>query len=318
MAVYTSPDPAALAAFLADYPYGPCTGLEGIRDGIENSNFFLDTAHASHVLTIFESSPAATLPWFLELMDFLAARGIPCTHPRQRRDGGFLGDLCGKPAALFARLSGASLLQPTLPACAALGDLLARLHLAGQDFPATQANARGPDWRTRTAAGVAPQLPPAAAERLRVTLAETAGFPPPGLPSGVIHADLFRDNVLFDADQPVGVLDFYFACQGPCVYDLAIAVIDWCFMPTHSLMTPAAGALLAAYHRRRPLLEAERAVWLTALRAAALRFWLSRLKDSLAPRSGALAWQKDPAEFEGVLRSIERAAAAWLAVWPER
>ena len=138
MAVYTSPDPAALAAFLADYPYGPCTGLEGIRDGIENSNFFLDTAHASHVLTIFESSPAATLPWFLELMDVLAARGSPWTPPRQRGDGGCLGDLCGKPAALFARLSGTSLLQPTLLACAALGDLLARLHLAGQEVRVTK------------------------------------------------------------------------------------------------------------------------------------------------------------------------------------
>jgi len=318
MAVYTSPDSAALAAFLADYPYGPCTGLTGIREGIENSNFFLDTAHASHVLTIFESSPAASLPWFLELMDFLAARGIPCTHPRPRADGGFMGELCSKPAALFARLHGASLEQPRLAECAALGDLLARLHMAGRDFTAARTDARGAAWRKHTAAVLAPQLPPAVARRLLATQAETVDFPPAGLPSGVIHADLFRDNLLFDAGVPVGVLDFYFACQGPLVYDLAIAVIDWCFMPAQQGGLPAARALLGAYHRQRPLLEAEGAVWLTALRAAALRFWLSRLKDSLAPRSGALAWQKDPAEFEGVLRSIENAAADWLSVWPKR
>ena len=318
MAVYTTPEPAELAAFMADYPHGPCTRLQGIRDGIENSNFYLDTAHATHVLTLFESSPAASLPWFLSLMDFLASRGVPCTHPRQRRDGKFLGALCGKPAALFARLPGSSLQTPTPSDCAALGALLAQLHEAGRGFQETREDARGSVWRARSAASLAPRLPSAAAELLVATLSATADFPPPGLPRGVIHADLFRDNVLFEAGQPVGVLDFFFACEGPWVYDLAIAVIDWCFMPARQLAQPSARALLAAYHGQRALTDLEHSAWPTALRAAALRFWLSRLTDSLTPRSGALAWQKDPAEFEDVLRALQDATANWLAVWPSR
>lgn len=318
MAVYTTPETAELAAFMADYAYGPCTRLQGIRDGIENSNFYLDTAHAAHVLTLFEATPAAHLPWFLALMDFLAAAGIPCTHPRQRLDGGFLGALCGKPAALFARLPGASVEMPTVAECAALGTLLARMHAAGRRFPEPRAEERGSDWRERTAALVAPELPPQLAGLLAATVADAADFPPTGLPSGVIHADLFRDNVLYEGGAPVGVLDFFFACHGPLVYDLAIAVIDWCFMPKKRWDAPAAVALLGAYHRERALTAGEAAVWLTALRTAACRFWLSRLKDSLAPRSGALAWQKDPREFEAVLHAIQETPADWLAAWPRR
>lgn len=318
MAVYTTPEAAELAAFMADYPYGPCTGLAGIHDGIENSNFYLDTAHLRHVLTLFESAPAQSLPWFLQLMDFLDARGVPCTHPRQRQDGGFLGALGGKPAALFARLDGSSLHEPTVAVCAALGDLLAKMHLAGLDFPRPRTDERGAEWRLRTGAQVLPQLTAAQARLLGATLSATASFPPPALPAGVIHADLFRDNVLFAGDKPVGVLDFYFACRGPLVYDLAIAVIDWCYMPWRQLSLPAARALLWAYDRQRPLTAAEGERWVLALRTAALRFWLSRLKDSLAPRSGALAWQKDPGEFERVLRVMQDAPADWLAIWPER
>lgn len=319
MSVFTSVTREQLADWLAAYDLGPLTALAGIAEGVQNSNFFVDTADDRHVLTLFENVDPAQLPFYLGLMAHLARHGIPCPAPRPMRDGRLLGALNGRPAALFSRLSGRSELRPAPAHCAQLGAMLARLHLSSQDFPAPP-HPRGCDWMRATAARLQAVLPPADAVLLADEIDamacqdQSAGT----LPSGVIHADLFRDNVLF-VDTAAngspglrlgGLLDFYFAGHGEFLFDLAIVANDWCIDDGGDLDSERLQALLAAYHGTRPLSEAERGAWPRQLRAAALRFWLSRLEDFHCPQAGETVTVRDPAVFRRILELRRELAAA--------
>ena len=303
MSVFTPVSPAQLADWLQRYDLGPLVALQGISEGVQNSNFFVDTADAHHVLTLFEKVERALLPFYLDLMAHLARHDIPCPAPRAARDGSLLGELNGRPAALFSRLSGTSVVAPTPAHCAAIGRALARLHLAGRDFPAPP-HPRGSDWIAATAARVMPFLPAVDAAMLTAELAfqreDTAA-----LPGGVIHADLFRDNVLFNAggDAPAigGLLDFYFAGRGDWLFDLAIVANDWCGQADATLDEERTRALLAAYAAVRPFSAAEHAAWPRQLRAAALRFWLSRLEDFHCPQPGEDVTVRDPDAYRRIL-----------------
>ncbi len=317
MSVFTPVSREQLAAWLAAYDLGALRALAGIAEGVQNSNFFVDTedgAHGRHVLTLFENVDPAALPFYLDLMAHLARHGIPCPAPRPMRDGRLLGTLNGRPAALFSRLSGASVAQPSPAHCAAAGAALAGLHLAGRDFPAPP-HPRGADWVEATAARLLPRLPAADAGLLADELAAQRA-PLGELPAGVIHADLFRDNVLFVDDGAVprigGLLDFYFAGRGDFLFDLAVAANDWCGDDDGRLDERRLQALLAAYHAVRPLVAGERAAWPRRLRAAALRFWLSRLEDFHCPQPGETVTVRDPEAYRRILLARRALGAAPL------
>lgn len=300
MSVFTPVSREQLSAWLLAYDQGELLSLEGISEGVQNSNFFVDTTAGRHVLTLFEQVDAVRLPGYIDLLAHLSSHGISCPTPRPRRDGRLLGELNGRPAALFSRLAGASVSEPTPAHCALIGAALARLHLAGAGFrlPPHPCDAA---WRQQAAARLLPRLAAADAALLESELAaqQAADADLAALPRGVIHADLFRDNALFtgSATAPClgGMIDFYFAGTGELLFDLAVSVNDWC------RSAPAANALLAAYQSERPLTGQERAAWGICLRAAALRFWLSRLVDFHFPPPGAAVTVRDPAAFRALL-----------------
>jgi len=312
MAVFTPVSREQLEGWLARYPVGALCGFEGIASGIENTNYFVHTTAGHWVLTLFERLTPAQLPYHLDLMRHLAARGIACPDPLADRSGALWAPLAGRPAALVTRLPGHSIEQPQASHCAAVGALLARMHLAAADFRPRQPNPRGLAWQLEAAARVAPQLAPGPAALLadelgaqqRFAASDAAGT----LPAGAVHADLFRDNVLFDAGAAGGVIDFYFAGDDTWVFDLAVACNDWCIHDAHGGFDPERlDALLVAYLRQRPLRAPERQAWPMALRAAALRFWLSRLDDAFRPRPAELVVPKDPTHFERILQERRHA-----------
>lgn len=301
MSVYTRIEPEQLEAFLADYHVGTLRDYRGISEGITNTNYFVDTTGGHWVLTVFERLTPAELPFFLELMDHLAARGVPSAHPVTRRDGGFLSSLAGKPAALVYRLDGASEERPSVPQCAALGTVLADMHHAAGSFPREQANARGLGWLTATRGRLADRLDADDLALLDSELAFQHERDLSHLPRGVIHADLFRDNVLFEGETVSGLIDFYYACTDYLLFDLAVVCNDWCLDDHGDYLEAHWKMLSAAYARRRPFTEAEHAAWPGMLRAAALRFWVSRLHDYHFPRDGDVTHTKDPAPFGRIL-----------------
>jgi len=312
MSVFTTVSNAQLEHWLKGYALGSLQDLQGISAGIENTNYFVTTRGGRFVLTLFESIGFDDLPYYLDLMAFMAEHGVPSAHPLPDRQGRYLRTLKTKPAALVQRLSGTSVRQPNRAQCQAIGAALGHLHAQGKGFPGFREHTRGPYWRRQTAEALLPHLPDADAELLREELAFQSRYSRAGLPWGVIHADLFRDNALFVADQLTGILDFYFACNSVLLFDVAVTVNDWCCYEGR-LDQENALALLTAYHQERPLEACERGVWPAMLRVAALRFWLSRLRDQLFPRPGALIQIKDPNEF----RDILRAHIAQSAVLPE-
>lgn len=320
MSVFTPVSAEQLAAWLKRYSLGALHGCAGISEGVQNSNFFLDTAHGRYVLTLFEQLARYELPFYVNLMAHLARHGIPCPAPIAARDNDYLGELQGKPALIVTRLSGRSAQHPSVAQCAALGAMLAEMHLAAQSYGGRQAHLRGPAWGRETAALVLPFLDEADAALLREELRYQGQHRPGELPRGVIHADLFRDNVLFDEDgagaRISGLLDFYFAGVDDLLFDLAVIANDWCAAPDGSLDPERTQALLGAYHAVRALTVGERTAWPAMLRAAALRFWLSRLQDAHSPRPGSLVLQRDPDEYRAILRSRIAPAAPppWLAV----
>lgn len=320
MSVFTCVDRPGLEAFLRHYHLGSLLAFEGIPSGVENTNYFVTTSTGEYVLTVFETVGREDIPFFLRLTAFLAEHGLPCAHPVADRDNRYMGELCGKPAALVGRLPGRSVEVPAPEHCAQVGEVLAELHAVGADFPHRRENARGPAWRARVAGAVAGLMPAQDSELLADELAyqspDNAGGPLAGLPAGVIHADLFTDNVLFREDRLCGLIDFYYACNDTYLYDLAITVNDWCSLADGSLDTARAGAMVHAYHARRPLLDAEGAAWCAALRAAALRFWLSRLHDKLFPRDGEVVQVKDPDVLKHILLARRRCGDDALSVWP--
>ena len=316
MSVYTTVSRAQLAAFLADYEVGPLVDFEGISEGIDNTNYFVDTRTGRYVLTLFEHYEEPELEYFLDLVALLAEADLPCAHPLACTNGRYLRRLNGKPAALVACLPGRAVERPGVTQCAAVGEALASIHLAALDHPGHHADKYGPDWFVRTAEAVMPGLTQEERTLLEQELAHCCGQHDAGLPSGVIHADLFRDNALFEGDRLTGVIDFYTACNGVLLYDLAICVNDWCVQPNGALDLARGRAFTEAYHAVRPLEAAERAVWPDLLRTAALRFWLSRLYDQHFPRQGDVTHLKDPDLFRNILRLRRRNPEAADSLWP--
>ncbi|MHB1203201.1 MAG: homoserine kinase [Acidithiobacillus sp.] len=303
MSVYTPVSDAALAAFLADYDLGRPLRLTGISAGVENSNFFLDTEKGSAVLTIFERLPTHEIPYFLDLTEWLGRADIPCPRPISARDGRTLKTLCGKPAAIVQRLPGHSIegRSPTPEEITLLGRLLARMHRAGRDFPIHRPNPAGPGWWQHTAQRLRGHLCPDDAALIQDELRQQGQSSCQHLPRGVIHADLFPDNVLFSAGRITGVIDFYYAGDDLWLYDLAIVANAWCSRPDGHLDHTLSEALWQAYIGERPLVAGEDRCWSPLLRAAALRFWLLRLDAQHFPRAGDLTQCKDPEEYRRIL-----------------
>ena len=316
MSVYTPVSQAELSAWLRNYSVGALLALEPIKSGIENTNYFVTTSQGRYVLTLFERLPASELPFYLELMAHLARHGIPCPAPIANLANALLGELNGKPAALVTRLPGRSIERPGERECTELGALLARMHLAARSYGAYLDNPRGPRWWRIAARDLQPFLDAARRQLLEAELDFQAGQRFPDLPRGPVHADLFRDNALFDDGRLSGVFDFYFAGVDCLLYDVAVCANDWC------LADPAADrdldpaltrAFLRAYDALRPFSAEERAAWPAMLRAAALRFWLSRLHDLHLPRPGELVHAHDPEHFRLVLERRIARAAPWIA-----
>ena len=301
MSVFTKVSHRQLKAFLAQYPLAQLIGFQGIGEGVENTNYFVDTADGRWVLTLFERLNYDDLPYFLGLMDHLARRGIPCPMPVAMNNGKTLSELNGKPAAIINRLSGGSVLFPNVAQCRAAGELLAQMHVAGRSFPMQLDNSRGATWRSETATLLIPQVDQDTAALLDDELNAQRTLDLTELPQGVIHADLFRDNVLFVGDRIGGAIDFYYACNDALLYDLAVTVNDWCFEIDGTPNAARAHAMIEAYRALRELTPAESRAWPLVLRAAALRFWLSRLYDWHFPREGDLVHVKDPAQYRRVL-----------------
>lgn len=302
MAVFTSVSTETLAAWLGRYAIGRLVEFKGISAGVQNSNFFVTTTLGRYVLTLFESIPRPELPYYLYLMAHLAHHGLPVPAPIANRDNEYLGTLSDKPAALVARLSGASIMDPTPAHCGRVGAMLAGLHLAGLSYGRRQANPRGTDWRSHTAQRVRPFLPADEQALLDTEIAFQAAQKYATLPVGAIHADLFRDNVLWDGEHIGGVIDFYFAGHDALLFDVAVTVNDWCTMTDGKLDPVRTDALLTAYHLERPFTVDELACWPAMLRAAALRFWLSRAEDFHLPKEGELVQVKNPGEYRDILR----------------
>ncbi len=315
MAVFTQVSADAASELLRELQLGELRELRGIQGGIENTNYFVtsekDGQASQWVLTLFERLTAGQLPFYLYLMKHLAQRGIPVPDPQGNRAGDILHTVCGKPAALVDRLRGRSELAPGPGHCAQVGAMLARMHLAGRDYPRSQPNLRGLPWWNETVPVVLPYLEPAQADLLRSELAYqnhvAASSAYAALPRGPVHADLFRDNVMFDQDESgprlSGFFDFYFAGVDTWLFDIAVCLNDWCIdLGTGAHDEPRARAFLQAYMAQRPLSAAEHRLLPAMLRAGALRFWISRLWDFHLPREASMLKPHDPAHFERVLR----------------
>jgi homoserine kinase type II len=311
MAVFTEVSFDEASALLHELGLGALQHMEGCQGGIENTNYFVTTERGEYVLTLFERLTFEQLPFYLYLMKHLAARGIPVPDPAANRDGDILHRLKGKPAAVVNRLRGRSELDPTEVHCAAVGAMLARMHLAGRDYSRSQPNLRGLAWWNETVPLVLPHLDAAQATLMRSELAyqnHVAQLPAyQALPRGPIHADLFRDNVMFDgtrqAPELTGFFDFYFAGVDTFLFDLAVCLNDWCIdLASGATDHARSAAFLRAYTAVRALTAAERALLPALLRAGALRFWISRLWDYHLPREAAMLQPHDPRHFERVLR----------------
>ena len=306
MAVYTDVSAEDLTAFLAGYDLGELLSYKGIAEGVENSNFLVHTRGGHYILTLYEKRVAAgDVPFFLGLMEHLAARGIICPQPVKNRSGQTLGHLCGRPAAIVTFLDGMWIRRPAADHCAAVGEALAKLHLAGADFAMKRPNALSvAGWRPlyQQAAARADSVQHGLAETIEKELGHLEAIWPGNLPQGVIHADLFPDNVFFLGDTLSGLIDFYFACTDTLAYDVAVCLNAWCFEPDHSYNVTKGRDMLQAYRRIRPLSSAELDALPLLARGAALRFLLTRLVDWLNVPEGAMVRPKNPLEYFRKLR----------------
>ena len=312
MSVYTSVSEDELSVWLKDYSLGQLQQLQGIASGIENTNYFVTTSNGRFVLTLFEKLSADELPFYLNLMAHLSRHGIPCPAPMANRHNQFLGELNNKPACIVSRLAGKSTTTPSQIQCEAMGAMLGQMHIAGMSFSQLMPNARGAAWRAQTAPQVLPFTDKEQAALLTSEVSWHSRQNYLHLPQGLIHADLFKDNVLLIDDRVGGLIDFYFACTDALLYDVAITVNDWCMNTDGTLDTQRTQTFLRAYHAIRPFLATEHTAWPLMLRLAALRFWLSRLFDKYLPRDGELIHAHDPAHFERVLKNH---IATVLPVW---
>jgi len=315
LAVFTEVSDSEAGELVRALELGQLRELRGIQIGNENTNYFLTTDRGEYVLTLFERLTFEQAPFYLHLMKHLAQHGIPVPDPQAapasasaaEPHGRILLKVCGKPAAVVNKLRGKSELAPTAAHCAAVGAMLARMHLAGRDYPRTQPNLRALAWWNETVPVVLPYVDQPRAALLRSELAfqnhVAAGSAYAALPRGVIHADLFRDNALFEQGRLTGFFDFYFAGVDSWLFDIAVCLNDWCVdLPSGAHDAARATAFLQAYSGVRPLAAAERQLLPAMLRAGALRFWISRLWDFHLPREAAMLQPHDPAHFERVLR----------------
>jgi homoserine kinase type II len=307
MAVFTEVSDEQARELLHRLQLGDLVALRGIEGGIENTNYFLTSERGEFVLTLFERLTAQQLPFYLHLMKHLAHGGIPVPDPCADASGDILHTVCGKPAAVVNKLRGKSQLAPQAVHCAAVGGMLARMHLAGRDFERRQPNLRGLPWWNDTVPLVLPHIGAQQAALLRAELAYqnhvAAGAAYAALPRGPVHADLFRDNVMFDGEELTGFFDFYFAGVDTFLFDLAVCLNDWCIdLLTGQHDPDRATQMLQAYQAVRPLTAAERELLPAMLRAGALRFWISRLWDFYLPREASMLKPHDPTHFERVLQ----------------
>ena len=308
MAVFTPVTEEQAALLMSQLGLGELTDLKGIEGGIENTNYFATTDLGEYVLTLFERLNHEQLPFYLFLMKHLAEKGIPVPNPAANRDGDILHTLCDKPAAVVNRLLGKSQLAPDAVHCAEVGAMLARMHFAGEDYNRSQPNLRGLAWWNVTVPVVLPFLDEGQASLLQSELAYqnhiAQGAAYQALPKGPVHADLFRDNVMFEGEKLTGFFDFYFAGHDTWLFDLSVCMNDWCIDLNSGEHVPdRALAMLNAYQEVRPLRPAERQLLPAMLRAGALRFWISRLWDFYLPRDAAMLKPHDPTHFERVLRA---------------
>jgi homoserine kinase type II len=308
MAVFTPVTQEQAALLMSQLGLGELTDLRGIEGGIENTNYFATTDLGEYVLTLFERLNHEQLPFYLFLMKHLAEKGIPVPNPAANQDGDILHTLCDKPAAVVNRLLGKSQLDPDAVHCAEVGAMLARMHLAGEDYNRSQPNLRGLAWWNDTVPVVLPFLDESQARLLQSELAYqnhiAQGAAYQALPKGPVHADLFRDNVMFEGEKLTGFFDFYFAGNDTWLFDLSVCMNDWCIDLNSGEHAPdRALAMLKAYQEVRPLRPAERQLLPAMLRAGALRFWISRLWDFYLPRDAAMLKPHDPTHFERVLRA---------------
>ena len=308
MAVFTPVTEEQAALLMSQLGLGELTELRGIEGGIENTNYFATTDLGDYVLTLFERLNHEQLPFYLYLMKHLAEKGIPVPNPAANQDGDILHTLCDKPAAVVNRLLGKSQLAPQVVHCTAVGAMLARMHLAGEDYNRSQTNLRGLAWWNDTVPMVLPYLKEDQARLLQSELAFqnhiAQGAAYQALPKGPVHADLFRDNVMFEGEKLTGFFDFYFAGNDTWLFDLSVCMNDWCIDLNSGEHAPErALAMLNAYQEVRPLRSAERQLLPAMLRAGALRFWISRLWDFHLPREASMLKPHDPTHFERVLRA---------------
>ncbi|MEB0135743.1 homoserine kinase [Actimicrobium sp. CCC2.4] len=313
MAVFTTVTQDDLTSWISQFPLGAAHALRGIASGVENSNFFIDTDRGEFVLTVFEKLTFEQVPFYLELMRHLAERGVAVPAPVASNSGALVTPLHGKPAAIVSKLDGTCQMHPAPVHCAAVGAMLARMHLAGADFPIRQPNLRGLEWWRSTVPTVLSYLVPDAMILLLDEMEYQEGFADSeaymALPDGPIHADLFRNNVMFDGERLTGFFDFYFAGCDTWLFDVAVTINDWCIdLDSGVLDSNRVRALLDAYHAVRPFNASEQVAWQPMLRAAALRFWLSRLYDLHLPRDAEMLTPHDPDHFKRILQ--ERIATA--------
>jgi len=309
VSVYTKITKQELEQFLTQYNLGSLTSFEGISAGIENTNYFVNTTKGHFVLTIFEHHTVDELDYFMQIMAFMAEHQIPTAHPKPTKENQYLTILKNKPAAIVDRLKGSGVEQPSLKQVEVMGEQLAKFHLAGNDFEPQRKNDRDIDWMKKTYHKIVCWLPADEVSLIAHELEYQSEFDNQALPQGVIHADLFCDNALFDGNQLSGIIDLYYACQSTLLYDLAVMVNDWCrdtntadesdfiFNPEKMKTT------LTAYQKVRKLTDEELQAWPRMLRLAALRFFLSRLKDKYMPREGEITQIKNPSVFKKILKN---------------
>jgi homoserine kinase type II len=306
MSVYTTVTPEELAAWLTRYAIGAVHEFEPISTGIENTNYFVTADKGRYVLTLYERLPAEELPFYLNLIAHLASAGVQAPAPEPDRSGALWSILNGKPAGLVARLEGAAVAQPDVAHCAAAGAVLAQMHVAAGSYRSRLSNRRGPGWWRQAARAVRPFLSAEQNALIASELKFQSSLSKVRLPRGAIHGDFFCDNVLFEGTRVSGVIDFGFAATDAYIYDLAIAVNDWCLLADAdrkgALDPGRVEAMVAAYTAIRPVTAEERSMWAPLLRAGALRFWLSRLYDLHRPRPGEITSAHDPVDFESILR----------------